>query len=150
MDPEPWRVRLNHCSPALVPLQGGSVPCSLARKRKLDVRPQIFKGTLAHIKGEVACSYYGDLLFTFERCDAFFRLVSLANGVAAGSCKNCCALLFSAVTFNAAMALLKDLIRLMDLIVTYIHSIKKQVVNNHVSSELLVCLSLMLSQVINR
>lgn len=37
---------------------------------------------------------------------AFCRLVSVAIGVVAGSCKSCCALLFSAVMFNAAMVIL--------------------------------------------
>lgn len=50
VDSESLLVRLNQCSPALAIFQGCSVPCSLARKRKLDVRPQTLKGPLAYMK----------------------------------------------------------------------------------------------------
>ena len=89
--------------------------------------------------------YHGDMLLTSQRCAAFCRLISVANGIAAGSCKKYCALLLGAVPFNAAVALLKDVMRLMALIIAYIKFIKKLLVENHVIARLLVCLSLMFS-----
>ena len=119
--------------------------CSVARKRKLDVRPQTFKGALAHIKMGGCLPYHGDMLLTSQRYAAFCRLISVANGIAAGSCKNYCALLLGSVPFNAAVALLKYEMRLMALTIAYIKFIRKLLAENHVSSQLLVCLSLVFS-----